>query len=93
MIFTRKCSGKKCSGNFKLKARCIAKKKRVCHFCLNKNYCISYIINKINGEKVKKIVYTKCFLFTLLTHAQCITEVTARRCFVRNLLLKLINCY
>ena len=46
----------KCSGNFKLKAGYTAEEKRVCHFCVNKNYCIKDVINKINGEKEKRIV-------------------------------------
>ena len=45
----------KCSGNFKLIAGYAAEEKRVWRFCVNKNYCIKNIINKINGEKEKEL--------------------------------------
>ena len=47
-----------CSGSFKLKAGYTAEEKRVWRFSVNKNYCIKDIINKINGEKEKKITCT-----------------------------------
>ena len=72
----------KCSGSFKLKAGHTAKENRVWCFCVNKIYCIKDIISKINGEKEKRIVCTKYFFFMFLKHAQRITEVAARRCFV-----------
>ena len=48
----------KCSRNFKLKAGYTAEEKRVWRFSVNKNYCIKDIINKISGEKEKKITCT-----------------------------------
>ena len=68
----------KCSGNFKLKAGYTAEEKRVWRFCVNKNYCIKDVINKINGEKEKRIVCTKYFFLMFLKHAQRITEVAER---------------
>ena len=91
--FYHKLIEAKCSGNFKLKAGYTAEEKRVWRFCVNKNYFIKDIINKINDEKEKRIVCTKYFFFMFLKHAQCITEVVARRCFVRRLLLKDFNWY
>ena len=62
-------------------------------FFLNKSYCIRHIVNKINDEKEKRITCTKCFFFMLLKHAQCITEVASRSCFVQKLLLKHFDWY
>ena len=59
----------------------LPKRKTVWRFCVNKNYYIKYIINKINGGKEKIIVCTKYFFFIFLKHAQCIIEVAAWRCF------------
>ena len=69
----------------------LLKRKRVWRFFVNKNFYIKGIIN--NGEKEKIIVSTKYFFFMFLKHAQRITEVAARRCFVRRLLLKHFNWY
>ena len=77
----------------KLKAVYIAEKKRVWRLCLNKNKCIKYIINKINGEKEKRIAYTKYFFFMFLKHAQYFTEVATRRYFVQRLFLKHFHWY
>ena len=107
IVFTEKCKTinaieddfyhqvieSKCSGNFKLKAGHTAEEKRIWRFYVNKNYCLKEIINKINSEKEKRIVCTKYFFLMFLKHAQCITEVAARRCFVRRLLLKHFNWY
>ena len=59
---------------------------RVWRFYVKKNYYIKGIINKINVEKEKIIVCTKYFFLLFLKHGQRITEVAARRCFVRRLL-------
>ena len=64
----------KCSGNFKLKARYTAEEKRVLRFCVNKNYCIKDIINKINSEKEKRVACTKYFFLMFLKDAHCIRE-------------------
>ena len=53
--FYHKVIETKCSGNFKLKAGYTTEEKKVWHFCVNKNYCIKYIINKINGEKRQEL--------------------------------------
>ena len=58
----------KCSGNFKLKAGYTAEEKRVWRFCVNKNYFVKDVINKINGEKEKRIVSTNYFFLMLLKH-------------------------
>ena len=58
----------KCSGNFKSKAGYTAEEKRVWRFCVNKNYCVKDVINKINGEKKKRIVCTKYFFLMFLKH-------------------------
>ena len=84
--FYHKVIEAKCSGIFKLKAGYTAEEQRVWHFSVNKNYCIEDTINKINGEKEKRIACIKYFFFMFLKHAQCITEVAARRCFVQRLL-------
>ena len=76
--FYHKVIEAKCSGKFKSKTRYTAEKKRVWRFYVNKNYCIKDIINKMIGEKDKRIVCTKYFFFRFLKQAQCITEVTAR---------------
>ena len=68
----------KSSGNFKLKAGYTAERKRVCRFCVNKNDCLKDVINKINSEKNKRIVYTKYLFLMFLKRAQRITEVAAR---------------
>ena len=68
----------KCSGNFKSKAGYTAEEKRVWRFCVNKNYCIKDVINKINGEKGKRIVCIKYFFLMFLKHAQRITDVAIR---------------
>ena len=47
-----------CSGSFNLKAGYTAEEKRAWRFSVNKNYRIKDIINKINGEKEKKITCT-----------------------------------
>ena len=91
--FYHKVIEAKCSGKFKLKAGYTAEEKKVWCFRGNKSYYIKDIIYKINGEKEKGIVCTKYFFFMFLKHAQCITEVAARRCYVRKLLLKHFNCY
>ena len=51
------------------------------------------LINKINGEKEKRIACTKYLFFLFLKRAQCITEVAAGKCFVQRLLSKQINWY
>ena len=61
-VFYQKIIEASCSGNFNLKAGYIAEEKRVWRFSVNKNYCIKDIINKINGEKEKRIACTKYFL-------------------------------
>ena len=91
--FYHKVIAAKCSGNFKSKAGYTAEEKRVWRFFVNKNYCIKDIINKTNGEKEKRIACTKYFFFMFLKHAQCITKVATRKCFVRRLLLKQFNWY
>ena len=58
----------KCSGNFKLKAGYTAEEKRVWRFCVNKNYCFKDVINKINGEKEKRILCTNYFFLMFLKH-------------------------
>ena len=60
----------KCSGNFKLKAGYTAEEKRVWRFCVNKNYFVKDVINKINGEKEKRIVSTNYFFLMLLKHVR-----------------------
>ena len=67
----------KCSGNFKLKVGYTAEEKRVWRFCVNKNYCDKDVINKINGEKEKRIVCTNYFFLMLLKHVTT-AEVDAR---------------
>ena len=57
-----------CSGNFKLKAGYTAEEKRVWRFCVDKNYCVKDVINKINGGKKKRIVCTKYFFLMFLKH-------------------------
>ena len=87
--FYHKVIETKCSGHFKLKAEYTVEDKRVRHFCVNKNYCIKYIVNKINGEKEKRTVCTKYFFIK----TQYITEVAARKSFVWRLLLKHFKWY
>ena len=54
----------KCSGNFKSKAGYTAEEKRVWRFCVNKNYCVKDIINKITGKKREKnCMYKETFSF------------------------------
>ena len=80
-------------GDFKSAAGYTVDEKRLWRFCVNKNYCVKDIINQINGEKEKRIACTKYFFFMFLKHGQCITEVAARRSFVRTLLLKDFSWY
>ena len=68
--FYQKVIEAKCSGNFKLKAGYTAEEKRVWRFCVNKNYCVKDVINKINGEKEKRIVCTKYFFLMFLKHVK-----------------------
>ena len=51
-----------------LKAGYIADKKRASLFCVNKNFCVKDVINKINGEKEKRIACTKYFFLMFLKH-------------------------
>ena len=44
---------------------------------MNKNYCIKDVIDKINGEKEKRIVCTTYFFLMLLKHVTT-AEVDAR---------------
>ena len=54
----------KCSGNFKSKAGYTAEEKRVLRFCVNKNYCVKDVINKITGKKREKnCMYKESFSF------------------------------
>ena len=36
-----------------------AKEKRVWRFSVDKNYCIKYIINKVNGQKKRKELHVQ----------------------------------
>ena len=60
--FYHKVIEAKCSGNFKLKAGYTAEEKRVWRFCVNKNYFVKDVINKINGEK-EKIIFVQSISF------------------------------
>ena len=64
----QKVTEAKCSGNFKLKAGYTAEEERVWCFCVNKNYCVKDVVNKINGEKEKRIVCTIYFFLMFLKH-------------------------
>ena len=68
----------KCSGNFKVKAGYTAEVKRVWCFCVNKNYFVKDVINKINGEKEKRTVCTKYFFLMFQSLSRRVAEVAAR---------------